>query len=226
MISILIPAYKAEDFIEECLDSLNRQDKGIDFEVIIGIDGCETTENKILEIKHKYESLNLKIIKLIKNSGVYITINTLLGLVEGEYILRFDSDDHLDDNAIYNISKYLEYDIIRFKCYDYSNNNSFKRVVAGPHDGIFCAKKRVYDDLGGYKPWLCAADTDFRYRLKNRYSEIIIPEIIYHRRIHPNSLTTSPETSYHSELRNKYRRDIGNGNIKITPEIAKYKIIK
>ena len=56
-ISICISAWKTQKYIEECLDSVYNQTWFKDhdeWEVIIGIDGCEETLKKINEIKQLY----------------------------------------------------------------------------------------------------------------------------------------------------------------------------
>ena len=49
-VSIIISAYKASEFIEECLDSILGQSTSIRYEVILGVDGCKDTLDKIKSI--------------------------------------------------------------------------------------------------------------------------------------------------------------------------------
>ena len=68
-VSIIISAYKASEFIEECLDSILGQSTSIRYEVILGVDGCKDTLDKIKSILYKYRSLNIKLYYSKKNVG-------------------------------------------------------------------------------------------------------------------------------------------------------------
>ena len=82
MISILIPAYKTQDYIEECLDSIVSQNylNDVEYEIIVGIDACKETFDKIINIRNKYEKL--VIVKMDTHSGLFITLNTLLTIAK------------------------------------------------------------------------------------------------------------------------------------------------
>jgi len=89
-ISIIIPVYKAEAFLNRCLDSVLAQTFQ-DFEVICLNDGSTDNSWKILE---KYARLDKRITIINKdNTGVSDTRNIGLQQASGDYILFMDSDD-------------------------------------------------------------------------------------------------------------------------------------
>lgn len=49
-ISVLIPAYNCDLYIEQCIDSVVNQEHTSDvkYEIIVGVDGCEKTLNKLI----------------------------------------------------------------------------------------------------------------------------------------------------------------------------------
>ncbi|MDO5571239.1 MAG: glycosyltransferase family A protein [Bacteroidales bacterium] len=97
-LSILIPAYNVEKYIEKCIDSIICQiDDNI--EVIIINDGSTDNTPKILE---KYRSNNIIIITQ-DNKGVAFTRNRLLQEAKGEYIWFIDADDFISKDALNNI---------------------------------------------------------------------------------------------------------------------------
>ena len=103
-VSIIITAYHTEKFIEECLDSIASQTwfKNHDsWEIILGIDHCETTLEKVKEIMPKYR--NLRVFYNTENVGTYITSNTLINKAKYARILRFDSDDIMKDDMVENM---------------------------------------------------------------------------------------------------------------------------
>ena len=225
-ITIIVPAYQTQDYIEECLDSIENQTFFKNFnnyEILVGIDGCEKTLNKLLEIRHKYR--NLRIFMMKENKGLFVTLNTLHEIVNNsEIILKFDSDDIMMPNLIERILKYVNmYDIIRFKSLNFNNNN-IKKTIQGivPH-GVFLMKKNVYDYVGGYRDWVCGADTDFHYRLVgSKFKEFIINDNLFYRRIHENSLTQNPKTNKNSKIRKNYINKLKKGFVKIKPKINSY----
>ena len=88
-ISVVMPAYNAEKYIAEAIDSILGQTYE-DFEFII-INDCSTdrTEQIILS----YDDPRIVYLKNERNSGVAVTLNRGLAVAQGEYIARMDADD-------------------------------------------------------------------------------------------------------------------------------------
>ena len=98
-LSIIIPVYNVENYVETCIESLYKQ--GIseyEFEVILINDG--STDNS-LSIIQKYEKQysNITIINQ-KNQGLSATRNNGIKIAKGEYLLFVDSDDLIIDNTL------------------------------------------------------------------------------------------------------------------------------
>jgi glycosyltransferase involved in cell wall biosynthesis len=106
-LSILIPMYNTEKYIERCLNSLINQDiPREDYEIIIMDDG--SNDNcKVLAGKYqrKYKNVSLY---AEKNEGVYPTRNKLLKLAKGEYIYFVDADDCLAHNSLRHLLKFAK----------------------------------------------------------------------------------------------------------------------
>lgn len=226
-LSVLVTAYQTQDYIEECLDSIENQTyfkNNNDFEILVGVDACQETLNKLLEIRHKYR--NLSIFMMGSNMGTYVTTNTLLDLVNFENIIRFDSDDVMRPEMINTILQNVcNYNLIRFKYYQL-RNNIIENVAHGiyPH-GVAYFKRQLFNDLGGYQPWMCAADTELLSRGKSIIRELLLNIALFNRRMHSNSLTASQEFGHKSEIRINYRKAIINqmhNKIKINRETNKY----
>jgi len=207
--SIIITAYQTQDFIEECLDSIENQTyfkNNNDFEVLVGIDYCKDTFNKVNEIKDKYR--NLHIYMMSENRGTYITTNTLLDFVKYENIIRFDSDDIMCSNLIETVlNNKRDNDIIKLGYVEMKNGVINDNIIV--ESGIIFFKKSVIDNIaGGYKPWVCAADTELIKRLDNKVKISEIKEKLFYRRIHDNSLTNRLDTGYNSSIRLEYTNQI------------------
>jgi glycosyltransferase involved in cell wall biosynthesis len=210
--SVIITAYKTAPYIEECLDSVFSQLYTNNFEVILGIDGCLETLDKIKEIKHKYNGL--RVLFFEANMGTYVTSNTLIKEAKHENIVRFDSDDIMLPFMLSFANLHLRnYDIVRFGFDNFTKKGRYKHK--GCAHGCIAYRKQVWEDLGGYKDWKCSADTDFLHRLKPEHRVKLLPETYFLRRKHSDSLTMNPETSMMSKLRKAYV--MSTEHEKITP---------
>lgn len=90
MISIIIPIYDAEKYLNECLKSVQQQSYG-DFEVLMIDDGSKDGSAKICVLFERNDSRFHYIYQV--NSGVSVARNTGLKQAKGEWICFVDSDD-------------------------------------------------------------------------------------------------------------------------------------
>jgi hypothetical protein len=80
---------------------------------------------------------------------------------------------------------------------------------AGPSDGQILMTRGVWERLGSFRPWWFHADTEFMQRaIWCGVPRKTIPQFLYLRRVHPNSLTQSRATGYQSGPRSFYAKQI------------------
>lgn len=104
MFSIIVPIYKIENYIEECINSVLNQ-KYNNYELILVDDG---SPDKSGEICDKYSSKNNNIVVIHKkNGGLSDARNAGIDISKGKYIMFLDGDDVLSNNALINISNIL-----------------------------------------------------------------------------------------------------------------------
>lgn len=98
MISVIVPIYQVEDYIEECLISLTNQTYQ-DIEIIC-INDC-TLDNSITIVKEfcKKDS-RIRLVNHEENRGLGGARNTGIRSASGEYIMFIDSDDYTDKTMI------------------------------------------------------------------------------------------------------------------------------
>ncbi len=92
-ISVVVPFYNVEDYIEKCLNSLKNQTLK-DIEVILVDDGSKDGSTKIAKSFAKKDarfSYHLK-----KNGGLSDARNYGMKYAHGEYLAFLDSDDYID----------------------------------------------------------------------------------------------------------------------------------
>jgi glycosyltransferase involved in cell wall biosynthesis len=92
-VSVIIPCYNVEAFIEECIESLRGQSMQ-DFEVICVNDGSSDRTKELLDRLGNSEELSMKVIHQA-NNGASSARNHGLRHASGEYIQFLDADDLL-----------------------------------------------------------------------------------------------------------------------------------
>ncbi|AFM04283.1 glycosyl transferase [Bernardetia litoralis DSM 6794] len=106
LISIIIPAYNCQYFIEETVDSVLNQSIGIEnLEIIIINDG---SKDDTLNILKEYEKQNQIILVDTPNRGVSAAREAGRNIAKGQYIQYLDSDDLLTSQKIEIQYKALE----------------------------------------------------------------------------------------------------------------------
>lgn len=91
LVTVLIPAYNAENYIVEAVGSIQRQTYR-NLEILIIDDGSTDRTNQILhEIRQKDKRIELVVNET--NLGIIKTLNKGVDLAKGKYIARMDSDD-------------------------------------------------------------------------------------------------------------------------------------
>lgn len=148
-LSIIIPVFNCENYINQCISSIISQIDAEKEEVEVIIINDKSTDNSLRELE-KYKKFNfLKIINLKKNKGVSNARNIGIGNAIGKYIFFIDGDDLLINGSIKMMLKYIdkyEYDIIRFsykKRYKMLKFPYYKLHLKGE----YIINKRYNDDI-------------------------------------------------------------------------------
>lgn len=170
LVSICIPAYNAERFIEETLKSAFSQTYP-NFEIIVS-DDCSTDDTT--KIVLKYEGKGVRLIRATQNLGRYGNCNAVIRASSGKYVLKLDADDLVDPEHVAEQIAVLEINpqvtFAHCACrlinadgrligYERSIHGSFikpgieewPRYVFGPRAvNIVTIRRSAYDQVGGY----------------------------------------------------------------------------
>ena len=119
LLSILIPVYNGEAYINRCLNSIVRQGGfNEEVEIVIINDGSKDNSLSILkEYETKYD--NIRLISR-ENKGIGPTRNELLDNVSGNFFWFIDVDDYISTNSLSYIMPLLrndEYDVLMLSYY-------------------------------------------------------------------------------------------------------------
>ncbi|MEU6085470.1 bifunctional glycosyltransferase family 2 protein/CDP-glycerol:glycerophosphate glycerophosphotransferase [Streptomyces sp. NPDC047085] len=105
-LSLVIPVYKVQGYLAECLDSVLGQDY-TDFEVI-AVDDCSPDGSGAILDEYAERDARIHVIHLTENVGLGRARNAGMEKVQGDYVLFLDSDDTLTKGALRAISERLE----------------------------------------------------------------------------------------------------------------------
>ena len=139
-VSIIIPVYNAEKYLEKCLDSvINQTLKEIE---IICIDDCSTDNSYSILERYRDKYNGIIICKNIKNSGSSFSRNLGLSKAKGEYIGFIDSDDYIDERyfeELYNTAKKYDSDITCTENIFLSRDNNIYPMFNNiePKEGVY-----------------------------------------------------------------------------------------
>lgn len=148
-VSVIVPLYNAENYIEECLQSLLDQTFK-DFEAIVIDDASTDRSVEIVEkIAPKFDG-RLILVRREKNSGGMVAIprNIGLGLARGEYIAFLDNDDLLTKTALeelYKLALETDADVLNASTfYRLKTDEPMQLISFERHDSV--AKPVLLDD--------------------------------------------------------------------------------
>lgn len=213
-VSIIIPVYNVEKYIEKCATTLFEQDYG-SIEYVFVNDCTPDNSIKVLEEtikKYPNRKDDIKIINKLKNEGLGQARKTGLENSTGEYILHVDSDDWAELNMISLLvkkAKKANADIIIFDYFkNYQNketkHNSLKQKfnkknafidasIKGEIDGFiwtkFC-KRTIYKNVDfpkfSFFEDVYITIQIFYYSEKIEYLE---KKLLHYNQINENSIT-------------------------------------
>lgn len=153
-LSIIVPVYGVEKYIDKCLNSLVKQSLK-EIEIIVVNDGTKDNSQKIVDkYVKKYPDKIKSYIK--ENGGQGSARNYGLKKATGEYIGYVDSDDFVEKDMykkLYNKAKENNYDIVVCGNYnvseDYQNKNidAFINNYNTDLENIFFGKMAVWNKI-------------------------------------------------------------------------------
>jgi len=125
LISVILPIYKVEKYIRECLESLEKQTyKNIE---VFCVDDCGNDNSIPIAEEFAQRDSRFKIIHNPHNLGIGPSRNQGLNNAKGEYIFFVDPDDYLKETALedlYNNMQETNSDIVVTKAFAFADDDS------------------------------------------------------------------------------------------------------
>ena len=183
-VSVVIPVYNVEDFLEECLVSITNQIL-TDIEIICVNDG---SKDRSLDILNEYAQRDSRITVIDQeNGGHAVATNRGMDLATGDYLFLMDSDDILDLKALemtYGLAEEKSVDFVIFQAINYymdkdeyleEENYSMNALADYVGDSVFS-----YKDIRDYvfditvTPWSKLYKREFIEDNKIRFPEGLV----------------------------------------------------
>lgn len=223
-ISVIMPAYNAEKYIGEAIDSILCQTYA-DFEFIIINDGSsDRTEEIILS----YNDSGIVYVKNKKNLGVTVSLNRGLELAGGEYIARMDADDismpeRFEKQVAYldlhchaavvgsNIEIFNTNGVVStgWSSTDPSQMKVDLFFSCGLAHPSVMMRHDVIRELGGYDPnYNGLEDYELWCRVIEKHEITTLPDVLLRYRIHENQVTKNPSEEYRTQMHNLKMRQL------------------
>ncbi len=135
-VTVLVAAYNAQDYLEECLDSLSAQTLR-DIQIVC-IDDASTDSTPEILRRYAASDGRFRVLECQRNSGQAVARNLGIGVADGEYITMLDADDMLSADALERAASVLD---------------------ANPDTGSVLFRL-VYSDENGNSPYKMRSDKD------------------------------------------------------------------
>lgn len=221
-ISVIIPIYKPQNYLWECLDSLCNQtlDKRL-YEVILVLNGCDEPYNtNIIEYIQKHSNVRWNYIQT-NQVGVSNARNIALDVSQGEYITFIDDDDYVSSSYLEELFSLANKEIISLcypvafddgtdEFYQYYVTRCYNQFVSyGKQPYINARKyfsgpvyKLIHKDIISNRRFNLnfknGEDSLFMFEISDNYKyvDFTSKNAIYYRRIRTNSASQSQRFSY------------------------------
>jgi len=239
-ISVIIPTYRPENYLFECLDALRAQTFPVSkWEGIVVLNGCnEPWQSQIKAYLERYQLTNIRLLQT-DQPGVSNARNMGLDAAQGEYIAFIDDDDYVSKVYLEQLAQIATPDTIAASYtrafsdkvdyipyyieQEYNNHakdgkmpfHKARKYFSGP------CMKLIHRDMIGVTRFNTAfqsgEDSLFMFEISNRlqYIQFTSQDAVYYRRMRSNSASNSlnrRETIKNSwQLIRNYTRIFHNG---------------
>jgi len=231
-ITVYIPSHNYGQYIQKSIESVLKQ-KFHDWELILINDGSTDNTRHILSSFQGHPKV--QVIHQEKK-GLTVSNNIALRMAQGEYIMRLDADDFLDENALLVLSNTLDLHPEAGLAYpDYYRidendqiidlqrrekiDSELKLLDMPAHGACTMIRKSCLMELGGYnEAFSCQDGYDLWIRFIQRFKPYNVNIPLFYYRQHPASLTKDTKRileTRHQVKRNFVRNTFGTSLPKV-----------
>lgn len=217
-ISVIVPTYKPQAYLWECLDSIyNQTFPKEDYELIVVLNGCnEPYNSQIKDWMSRHDDLQMRYF-YTEQPGVSNARNVAMGNAAGEYVTFIDDDDFVSENYLSGLYEKAAEDTISL-CYPYAFDDGnidgqLNYRITAQYEKLYGKGRMKYARARKFfsGPWMklipmgCidgrlydirfnnGEDSLFMFLISDRfkYVELAGRDVVYYRRYRPSSAVTS-----------------------------------
>ena len=176
LVSVIVPVYNVEKYIEKCLRSLIDQTYS-NIEIIVINDGSPDNSEMIIKNIQKED----KRIKLIcqKNSGVSAARNAGLDIAKGKYVMFVDSDDYVAKDYVEYFYRLINYSENIDMAVDYNMYNIYSNLQVQNEKIEVASSEKVAEYIYTSKIMVAVWNKIYRNSFLKKYSLRFNKEIWY-----------------------------------------------
>lgn len=207
-VSILIPVFNAEKYLEDCLNSILKQTY-VNWEVIAVDDYSTDTSFDLLELFKRKDS-RIRIFKNPNEKGILPALNYAAKYIQGNWVTRMDADDLMPEQKIEWLIKEAQSNVIVTGLVKYFSDKGelgrgylnyekwINRILQSPNpwnhlfeeciipSPAWMMSTQDFEELGGFETGQYPEDYDFCFRLFQAGFKIkVCPKVIHLWRDHP-----------------------------------------
>ena len=142
-ISVIIPFYNVEKYLEECLHSILEQSSCVDIQAIIVDDGSQD-DSALLALEYVKKHPTIFEYHKKENGGLSDARNFGISFVKGDYLMFLDSDDYLRKDACQILANTIassNTDLIVFNYVQFDENNQRTITIIEEPSGFINKKQ-------------------------------------------------------------------------------------
>lgn len=206
LISIVLPVYNGERFLQESIDSILSQTYS-NWELLI-LDDCSTDKTPDICKEYAQQDSRIKYIRNESNLRLPKNLNKGFSLAKGTYLTWTSDDNRYRPNALemmylsLNKNENVHFAFSSFRVMD-ADDNDIEIYIVSEKDkqkivgfnvvgACFLYKREVYEAVGDYDhEMILVEDYDYWQRIFMKFKAIAIPEILYDYRRHDGALTST-----------------------------------
>ena len=187
-VSVIVPVYNTEKYLEECLDSITSQTLS-DIEILCIDDASTDSSGEILN-RYAEADNRIRVIHLAETRKQGYARNLAMKSAVGEYTYFLDSDDLIPEDALstlYDIASKDDLDVLVFDhrpIYESDELQARFGPTYKPRKGLYsegvCSGSELFDDLMRQNEWACIPQIFFWKTATLKDNAIDYPVGVYH----------------------------------------------
>ena len=205
-VSLYIPCHNYGRYLPQAVDSVLGQIM-TEWDLVIINDGSSDNTTEIADAYAGKYPGKIRVHHHDKARGLLRCANVALEMVKGEYIMRLDADDFLDESALLVMSQYLDRNLdiaLVYPNYFYVDKDGHylrmenrkkvgteaKLLDLPAHGACTMVRKRILKSVGGYSEEVRAQDGhELWLKIIHRYRVGSVSTPLFHYRQHDESLS-------------------------------------